>query len=48
MVYQFLENKEKHDLEQLDKETLINAYIHLQDVYNVLEDDFALSTIERL
>lgn len=46
MVYQFLENKEKHDLEQLDKEALIRAYLSLQDVYNVLEDDFAFNAIE--
>jgi hypothetical protein len=48
MVYQFLENKEKHDLDQLNKETLIDAYLYLQEVYNILEDDFALTAIERL
>jgi hypothetical protein len=48
MVYQFLENKEKFDLEKLDKQTLVNNYLYLQDIYNKLEDDFALNLIEDL
>lgn len=48
MVYQFLENKGKLDLEKLDKQTLVNAYLSLQDIYNKLEDDFAINMIETL
>ena len=48
MIYKFLEDKKRTDLEKMQIDDLIDAYISLQNSYNTLEEDFSLKALENL
>lgn len=45
-MYNFLENKERTDLEKMKIGDLIDAYLFLQNMYNALEEDFSLRILD--
>lgn len=46
MTYNFLENKERADLEKMKTREIIDAYLSLQNMYNDLEEDFSLKILD--
>ena len=48
MTYNFLENKERADLEKMKTREIIDAYLSLQNMYNDLEEDFSLKILDVL
>lgn len=48
MAYKFLENKERSDLENMKTNEIIEAYVSLQNLYNDLEEEFALKNLEKV
>lgn len=48
MTYNFLENKERADLEKMNTREIVDAYLSLQNMYNNLEEDFSLKLLDDL
>lgn len=48
ITYKFIEDKKRIDLEGMQIDELIDAYISLQESYNTLEEDFSLKILEDL
>jgi hypothetical protein len=48
MEYLFLENKNRSDLKAMQQDELVEAYLHLQDIYNKTEEELALNLVDTI
>lgn len=48
MAYSFYQDVNRSELENMEKSDIIDQIINLQRMYNDLEDDFALNSIDDL